>query len=245
MSFNPWLVTMSLPKQIDYLIVGLGNPGSAYEGTRHNIGFMAIETLAEELGIKLKVQKKLKAAIGFGRYEGLSLMLVQPLTYMNLSGQAVAPLIEYYELALDRLLIVYDDVNLPFGKLRLRPSGSAGGQNGMKSIIQSLGNQQGFPRLRLGIGPQPSGMPLERYVLDPFGEDEQTHLDLVLANSLLAMKCWWFQGFERARNQFNGADLTQQMPENLGKAIQEPPATEPQSDAPSSEQKAEPYNPSV
>jgi peptidyl-tRNA hydrolase, PTH1 family len=133
------------------LIVGLGNPGKEYERTRHNIGFMAIDRLAQSWGIKLTAEKRFQGLVGEGRAFSGKIRLLKPTTFMNTSGQSVRSLIDWYKCDPASVLVIYDDMDLPLGKIRLRQSGSAGGHNGMKSIIAHLGTQD-FPRLRLGIG---------------------------------------------------------------------------------------------
>jgi peptidyl-tRNA hydrolase, PTH1 family len=133
------------------LIVGLGNPGTEYERTRHNIGFMAVDRLAQLWGIQLAAEKKFQGIIGEGRAFGSKICLLKPTTFMNNSGQSVRSLIDWYKCEPESVLAIYDDMDLPLGKIRLRRSGSAGGHNGMKSLIAHLGTQA-FPRLRLGIG---------------------------------------------------------------------------------------------
>ncbi len=145
-----------LENQSISLIVGLGNPGTEYERTRHNIGFMAVDALAKDWSISLGKEKRFYGIFGEGRLSSSlahngKIRLLKPTTYMNLSGQAVRACADWFKCSPENILVIYDDMDLPLGKLRLRPSGSAGGHNGMKSIISHLGTQN-FPRLRLGIG---------------------------------------------------------------------------------------------
>ena len=148
-----------------YMIVGLGNPGREHSQNRHNIGFMTVDRLAEEHGIALgKVQSR--AVIGSGRIAGRQVILAKPQTYMNRSGDAVGPLVAYYRVPPENVLVIYDELDLPLGALRLRPSGGSGGHNGMKSIINHLG--QDFPRLRLGVGRPAGRMEAADYVLQDF-----------------------------------------------------------------------------
>ena len=146
-----------------YIIVGLGNPESKYNGTRHNIGFSAITALADANNISLDM-KKHKALCGKGVIAGQKVLLAEPLTYMNLSGESVRELVDYYKVdPTDELIIIYDDINLAPGKLRIREKGSAGGHNGIKNIIAHLGSQE-FPRIRIGVGEKPKGWDLADYV---------------------------------------------------------------------------------
>jgi len=154
----------------EWLIVGLGNPGGEYNGTRHNVGFEVIELLAEKNKIKLD-RSKHRARLGLGKIGVTSVCLVKPLTYMNLSGQAVAPLARSYGIKPDHVLVVADDLDLSVGQLRLRDSGSAGGHNGHKSLIQSLGTQD-YPRIKIGIGKGTKGETID-HVLSTFTPDEK------------------------------------------------------------------------
>ncbi len=153
-----------------FVIVGLGNPGSEYSSTLHNTGFRVIDELARRHGIHI-ARKKCKSLLGEGSINGKNTVLCKPQTYMNLSGEAIVQLVSWYKCEPECLLIVYDDIDLPFGRLRFRAKGSAGTHNGMRSIITLLGNGD-FPRLRLGIGKAPDFMELKDYVLSkPRGED--------------------------------------------------------------------------
>jgi peptidyl-tRNA hydrolase, PTH1 family len=188
------------------LIVGLGNPGSQYERTRHNVGFMVVDRLAQQAQVPLNVDKAFKAHVAKTTLYGQAVILAKPQTYMNLSGDSVGPIARYYKVELDDILVICDEVSLPFGRLRIRPHGSDGGQNGMKHIITALGSNQ-FPRLRLGVGPQPAGMPLENYVLQAFPQAQQDQLPTVLDTCQQAIALWMRQGVEPTRNQFNGWSL--------------------------------------
>jgi PTH1 family peptidyl-tRNA hydrolase len=192
-----------LPFQIDRLVVGLGNPGSDYEDTPHNIGFQAVDALAHAWQVPLKFHKKLHAEVGLGRFNGERILLLKPYTYMNLSGQAVAPLVKVYDLPLEKMLVVVDEINLDLGRLRIRPKGSAGGQNGMKHIIQSLGGAQQFPRLRLGIGPQPQGMALEDFVLQAYSPKQKEALEPLYPMSIACVESWITEGLAPTQNKFN------------------------------------------
>jgi PTH1 family peptidyl-tRNA hydrolase len=184
-----------------YLIAGLGNPGRSYKGNRHNIGFMVVDRLAEKYGIRLgRVQ--LKAIIGEGRIGERSVILVKPQAYMNLSGDSIGPLAKYYKVPLENVLVIYDEIDLHFGTLRLRSKGGSGGHNGMKSVIQHLG--QDFPRLRLGIG-RPSGrMPPAAYVLQDFGKDEVPVLLELIDSAIATIETYLDEDVDLAMTRHNG-----------------------------------------
>ena len=192
-----------LPFHVDHLIVGLGNPGADYEETPHNIGFQVLDALAHAWGASFKTPKKLNAQIAVAGFNGQRLLLVKPLTYMNLSGNAVAPLMKVYDLPTSQLLVLVDEINLAFGSVRLRDKGSAGGQNGMKHIIQSLGNRQDFARLRLGIGPQPNGVALETFVLTPYTHAQREALPKICASAVACIESLLTAGLATTQNQFN------------------------------------------
>lgn len=192
-----------LPFHVDRVIVGLGNPGADYEETPHNIGFQVIDALAHAWGASYKAHKKLNAQIAVAGFNGQRLLLVKPLTYMNLSGHAVAPLMKVYDLPPSQLLVLVDEINLAFGSVRLRDKGSAGGQNGMKHIIQSLGNRQDFARLRLGIGPQPNGVALETFVLTPYSDAQREALPKLCENAVACIESFLTVGLATTQNQFN------------------------------------------
>lgn len=184
-----------------FLIVGLGNPGRKYRGNRHNIGFMAVDALAAAYNIlSNKVQNK--AIVGNGRIQNQPVIIAKPQTYMNSSGDAVGPLARYYKVPSANVLVVYDELDLPFGTIRLRENGGAGGHNGMKSIINHLGNE--FPRVRLGIGRPPGQMPVPAHVLQDFGKDDLPLLDDVLAEAVRATETYLRDGIQLAMSRHNG-----------------------------------------
>ena len=185
-----------------FLIAGLGNPGLGYKHTRHNFGFMALDSLAKDLDINLQ-RVKFKAMIGEGVYLGNKLVLTKPLTFMNESGSSVAPLMRYFKIPLDHLIVIHDDLDLPFGKLRVRSSGSAGGQRGMASIINRLGTQD-FTRVRLGIGRPPGQMDPVDFVLTKFAKAEEELRLIVLKEAVEAVKMIIQEGVTAAMNNFNG-----------------------------------------
>ena len=182
------------------LIVGLGNPGVDYERTRHNVGWMVVEAFARKFRIAISRHEK-NALTGTGRVAGGSVMVAKPLTYMNLSGDAVRLLVQAYLESADDLIVVYDDIDLPLGRLRIRPSGSAGTHNGMRSIVEILGTEK-FPRLRVGIGASDGGR-LRDYVLDEFAADEQPVVDRAIERAVDALVLFARGDLKRAMNEFN------------------------------------------
>ena len=183
-----------------YLIVGLGNPGRKYRGNRHNIGFMAVDQFADHAGIVInKVQNK--GLVGNGRYRDLTLILAKPQTYMNASGDCVGPIANYYKIPPQCILVIYDELDLPFGTIRLRPKGGAGGHNGMKSIINHVGQE--FPRVRLGIGRPPGQMPPAAYVLQDFGKADQPLLNDILNETVNAIDTYLRDGIDLAMSRHN------------------------------------------
>lgn len=182
------------------LIVGLGNPGSEYQGTRHNIGFMAIDILARRHHINVKTRRG-KAIIGEGEIEGQRIILVKPHTFMNLSGQAVADLSRRYRLQPSDVIVIADDVSLPLGRLRIRASGSAGGHNGLKSIIFSLHSEE-FSRVRIGIG-SPNRGEMVDHVLSRFRRDESQTVHESVMRAADAVETILSSGIEMAMNRFN------------------------------------------
>ena len=182
------------------VIVGLGNPGSKYRNTRHNIGFMVLDALAERLDASFD-REKFRGLVAEGLYRDRKCLLLKPLTYMNLSGDSVARAARNRVDEPGDILVVVDDVNLPFGRLRLRPGGSAGGHNGLKSIIERLGTQD-FARLRLGVD-DAEGTDLAQHVLGKFRPEENEALPEVVETAVDAIQCWLCDGIEEAMNKFN------------------------------------------
>lgn len=191
----------SLDKE-NTLIVGLGNPGLAYRHNRHNVGFMVADALADKLEIPLK-RVKFKAQIGNGKLEDIPIIIAKPLTFMNNSGEAVAPLVRYFKVPLERLLVIHDDMDLPLGTLRMRPSGGSAGHNGMLSIFDKLGTNA-IPRLRVGIGRPPGRMDPADYVLQDFPKSEEELLSMVIAQACEAALAFITTGLEKAMNTYNG-----------------------------------------
>lgn len=183
------------------LIAGLGNPGQQYDNTRHNAGWHALDELARLSGIRIYVNRN-GGLTGSGFYKGEKLLLVKPLTYMNLSGECIGTLARYYKIPPEDVFVICDDVYLPAGQLRIRRSGTDGGHNGLKNIIQMLGSQE-FPRLRIGVGPQPEGVDLIDFVLRQIPESLQKPLAEAEVRAAQAALLWAEQGIGLAMNQYN------------------------------------------
>jgi peptidyl-tRNA hydrolase, PTH1 family len=188
---------------VRHLVVGLGNPGPEYAGTRHNVGFMVVELLSQRHRIPIKVSQS-GARVGEGMIAGEPVALVKPLTFMNLSGRAVAPLMNRHSLPPGDLIVVYDDADLPVGRIRLRVRGSAGGHGGLKSIIASLGSSD-FPRVRIGIG-RSAGGDLIDHVLSRFAAGEREMVERAVERAADAVEHVLTQGIEPAMNRFNAAE---------------------------------------
>jgi peptidyl-tRNA hydrolase, PTH1 family len=191
-----------------WLIVGLGNPGAKYEHTRHNVGFMALDSLSSSLGIPMSTHSKSKSMLGQGRLGTDTILLLKPQTYMNLSGQAVSQVAHYYHVPVHQVVVIFDDVAIPLGKLRIRPGGSAGGQNGMKSIIQCFSGNQEFPRIRIGIG-SPLEIPLDQYVLTAFSKKEKEVVSQIVEKMNSVVQKILTDGVLEAMNQFNGLQISE------------------------------------
>ena len=185
------------------ILVGLGNPGKDYAGTRHNIGFEVIDALASAHKIKVE-QRVARALVGRGDIAGQKVLLVKPQTFMNDSGQAVAAILRREQAPLANLLVIFDDVHLPPGRLRLRAKGSSGGHNGLKSLSAHLGSQE-FARLRLGVGEPPPGLQID-WVLSRYSRADRKTMDDALILALGAVELWLSQGIEAAMNRYNGGD---------------------------------------
>ena len=184
------------------LIVGLGNPGDKYQGTRHNVGFDVIDALARQEGLKLTDQK-FRVDYTIWRVGDEKVLLVKPYTFMNLSGEAVLPLMSYYNISPDELVVVYDDLDLEPGKLRLRQSGSAGGHNGVKSIIEMLGTQD-FKRVKIGIGRPQYGRKVVDHVLQRFDTDDRALIEQKIDQTTDLLRAWAKgETFVQLMNQYN------------------------------------------
>ena len=187
---------------VDWLIVGLGNPGQKYEHTRHNMGFLTVDLLAEHLNVKLN-KVKFKSAYNIVRFGGQKCLVMKPQTYMNLSGESIRSLVEYYKIdPEEELLVIYDDISLEVGQLRIRRKGSAGGHNGIKNIIANLGSSV-FPRIKVGVGEKPKGYDLADYVLGKFSKEDRVLMeegyDLACEASALIMQ----GAIDQAMNEYN------------------------------------------
>lgn len=184
------------------LIVGLGNPTPQYDKTRHNVGFEVIDHLVEKYGIALDTAKH-KGFYGKGRMEGQPVILLKPMTYMNLSGESVVQVANYYKVLPEDIIVIYDDINLDVGRLRIREKGSAGGHNGIKNIIAQLGTEA-FPRIRVGVGMKPPRMDLADYVLSRFGKEEQELMEMGYEKACQAAALMVQDEIAQAMNQYNG-----------------------------------------
>ena len=187
---------------VDWLIVGLGNPGQKYEHTRHNMGFLTVDLLAEQLNVKLN-KVKFKSAYNIVRFGGQKCLVMKPQTYMNLSGESIRSLVEYYKIdPEEELLVIYDDISLEVGQLRIRRKGSAGGHNGIKNIIANLGSSV-FPRIKVGVGEKPKGYDLADYVLGKFSKEDRVLMeegyDLACEASALILQ----GAIDQAMNEYN------------------------------------------
>lgn len=186
-----------------YLVVGLGNPGRDYADTRHNIGFEAADAICAKYDIKLN-KEKFRAVFGKGRIGGEDVIVAKPQTFMNLSGESVREIKDWYKIENENIIVIYDDISLPVGKLRIRPKGSAGGHNGIKNIIYQTGSEV-FPRIKIGIGaPQHSGYDLKDYVLGKFSNDEIKILVQSVIRAADAVEEIILSGCTSAMNKFNG-----------------------------------------
>lgn len=184
-----------------YIIIGLGNPTREYQATRHNIGFDVITRISDDYNIPLDT-KKHKGIIGKGIIAGEKVVLAQPQTYMNLSGESVRELVDFYKVTPQEIIVIYDDISLDVGQLRLRKQGSAGGHNGIKNIIAHLGTQE-FPRIKVGVGDKPKGWDLADYVLSRFPAEEQPIIRDAMKNASDAVKTILTEGMDSAMNLYN------------------------------------------
>ena len=183
------------------IIVGLGNPGEQYENTRHNVGFKAIDLVAEKLGIAIN-KEKFSGLFGEGIYNGKKVILLKPQTYMNLSGVSVSEIMDYYKFSLDELLVVYDDIDIEIGKIRIRPEGSSGTHNGMRNISDMLASHD-FPRIRIGTGKPMAGADLKEYVLAKIPLEEKEEINKGIQTAAEAVLEILNNGVEKAMNIYN------------------------------------------
>ena len=186
---------------VEWLVVGLGNPGQKYANTRHNMGFLTVDLLAEEAGVQLN-KVKFKSAYNILRFAGTRCLVMKPQTYMNLSGEAVREAAQFYKIPPERILVIYDDVSLPVGKLRVRPSGSAGGHNGIKNIIAHLGTQD-FPRVKIGTGAPGEGGDMIDWVIGVPSQADRKILLETFHRAIEAAACIIEHGCQKATNDFN------------------------------------------
>ena len=189
-------------EKIMKLIVGLGNPTAKYDKTRHNVGFEVIDQLSKEYNISVDTAKH-KGLYGKGKIEGQSVILLKPMTYMNLSGESVVAVANYFKIAAEDIIVIYDDINLDVGRLRIREKGSAGGHNGIKNIISHLGTD-GFPRIRVGVGMKPPKMDLADYVLSHFTKEEQEMMESGYDKACKALSLMVMDDIPKAMNDYNG-----------------------------------------
>jgi len=196
------LMLFKKPSGVSWLLVFLGNPGAKFSGSRHNVGFMTADVLEKRLNVRIE-RLRFKAMTAQAELGGQKVLLMKPQTYMNLSGEAVRPAAAFYKIPPERVLLVSDDVSLPTGKLRIRTSGSAGGHNGLKSIIACLGSDA-FPRVKIGVGAPPNKeYDMADWVLSGFhGQDAKT-IDEAVSRAADALECILSEGAERAMNKFN------------------------------------------
>ncbi len=190
-------------------IVGLGNPGLAYRGTRHNIGFMVVDRLARKRKISIS-KRRFKARYGEGDIGGERVILLKPQTYVNLSGLSIKSLLSHYSGSLKHIIVIHDDLDLSFGRIRITQSGGHGGHKGVQSIMESLGGAD-FVRLKIGIGRPREAMDVRDYVLEPFENVERTYLNGILSRTVEAVETVLMEGVEKAMNVFNAARLCEKM----------------------------------
>lgn len=183
-----------------YVIVGLGNPGKQYENTKHNVGFITVDYLAQKHGIKVNKIKH-KALTGEGHLFGEKVMLVKPQTYMNLSGECVGPLASYYDVPIENIIVIYDDIDIPMGSIRIRMKGSAGSHNGMKSVILHIGDDE-FPRIRIGVGGEYRG-DLKNYVMSGFTKEEVPLMEDAIADAASACEEIIHSTIDSAMQKYN------------------------------------------
>jgi peptidyl-tRNA hydrolase, PTH1 family len=186
-----------------HLIVGLGNPGADYAKTRHNAGFLLVEKLAERWKSSWTNERKFVCRLAKAERHGKKVLLAEPQTFMNLSGETVGALVKYYQLPLEKVLVAVDDADLPFGEIRLRPGGGSGGHHGLESVAQHLGAKE-YARLRIGIGRQDEARQIAGHVLGKFSAEENAVLEKVLDRAAGQMECWLSDGLQKAMSQFNG-----------------------------------------
>ncbi len=183
------------------IFVGLGNPTPEYAATKHNVGFMLADLLAEKISAD-NWREKFNALVAEGFLDGEKILIVKPQTFMNLSGEAVAPIMNFYKIDVANLVVAHDDMDLPLGMIRLRPKGSGGGHHGVESIIQHIGTQN-FPRVRIGVGRPPKFWTVNHHVLSPFTQEDADKISVALEELVPAMLCIFKEGINNAMNKFN------------------------------------------
>ncbi|KAF9671427.1 hypothetical protein SADUNF_Sadunf12G0046500 [Salix dunnii] len=204
-------VAAAKPKQQHpWLIVGLGNPGKKYYSTRHNVGFQMVDALADAEGISIS-GVSFKALLGKGSIGNVPVMLAKPQTFMNASGESVGAIASYYKIPLKQVLLIYDDLDLPFAKLRLLPKGGHGGHNGMKSVINHFKGSRDFPRLRIGIGRPPGKMDTANFVLRPFTKQEHEELDFMFQQGTEAVRILLLEGVNKSATFVNSTKSIEQL----------------------------------
>ncbi|GAV82854.1 Pept_tRNA_hydro domain-containing protein [Cephalotus follicularis] len=195
--------------QQPWLIVGLGNPGNKYNATRHNVGFDMVDAIADAEGISMS-SVSFKALCGKGFIGNVPVMLVKPQTFMNCSGESVGAIVSYYKIPLKQVLVIFDDLDLPFAKLRLLPKGGHGGHNGMRSIIDCFKGSRDFPRLRIGIGRPPGKIDPTKFVLGSFNKQEREELDFTFQHGLEAVRILLLEGLDKSAKFVNSAKSLEQ-----------------------------------
>ena len=184
------------------IFVGLGNPTPEYAATKHNVGFMLADKLAEKICAS-PWREKFNALVAESFFDGEKILLVKPQTFMNLSGEAVAPIMNFYKLDAHDLTVAHDDMDLPLGMIRLRPKGSGGGHHGVESIIQHLGGEKNFPRVRIGVGRPPKNWTVNHHVLSPFAQEDAEKISAAIDQLVPAVLCIFKEGIDAAMNKFN------------------------------------------
>ncbi len=184
------------------IFVGLGNPTKEYAATKHNVGFMLADKVAAELGAE-NWRENFNALIAESFLDGEKILIVKPQTFMNASGDSVVPLVDYYKVDVTNLIVAHDDMDLPVGKIRLRPGGSGGGHRGIASIIQNFGGLKNFPRVRIGIGRPPENWSVNSHVLSPFNDEDAKKISMALDELVPAVLCIFREGIDNAMNKFN------------------------------------------